>query len=150
MGLTTNRMGLVVQPLRFTCTSTGKMQDLPDSPQALESSLALAAFSYRKAILALRKVPLQTLRQSAYRMVQAPQPLQQEPDAIVANWSQLMDSKTDFGAGNLGLTGICPVAPSLMFMLSDAADFILRIPVAKAVKAKLLGSPALDLVVDRT
>ena len=92
-GLTTNRMGLVVQPLRFTCTSTGKMQDLPDSPgpQALESSLALAAISYRKAILALRKVPVQALRQSAYRMVQASQPLQDEPDAIVANWGQLMD-----------------------------------------------------------
>ena len=61
-----------------------------------------------------------------------------------------MDSKTDFGAGNLGLTGICPLAPSLMFMLPDGDDFILRIPVAGDAKAKLLGSPALDLIVDRT
>ena len=76
-----------MQPLRFTCISTGKMQDLPDSPQALESSLALAGFSHRKASLAFRDdvTAVHTLRQSAYRMVQEPQPLQQEPDAIVAN-----------------------------------------------------------------
>ena len=74
-GLTIYRIRPVVQPLRFIGTATGKMQDLPDSPQALKSSLALAPFFYKKAILAVRKVPAQTLRQSvqsAFRMVQTP------------------------------------------------------------------------------
>ena len=145
-GLTTNRLGLIVQLLRFMCISTGKVQDLPDSPQALESNLALASSSYRKAILALRDdvTAVQTLRQLAFRMVQAPQSLQQEPDAIIANWGQLVDRNADFRGGNLGLTGICPLAPSLMFILPDNDDYILRIPVAENSKAKLLGSPALD------
>ena len=109
-GLAINIMGRVVQPLRFMCTSAGKMQDLPDSPQALESSLALAPFSNRTAILAVKKVPAQTFRHLAFRMIQAPQPLQQEPDALIADWGQLMDRNTDLGEGNFGLTGICPLA----------------------------------------
>ena len=61
-----------------------------------------------------------------------------------------MDRKTDFGAGNLGLTGICRLTLGLRFTSTDAADYTLRIPVAETAIAKLLDTPALDLIFDRT
>ena len=108
-----DRSGLVVQPTRFRCTSAGKSPVSPNSKDVLRSSLALAALSIRKAINALRVdgMAVQTLQQSAFRMLQAPEPVQEEPDALIANWGQLGDDKIDFGGGSLGLTGICPIAP---------------------------------------
>ena len=140
-----------MQPMKIMCTSAGKSQDSPNGRAALRSSLALAASSIREAINALRVdgIAQQALRQSAFRMLQAPEPLQEEPDALIANWGQLGDDKTDFGEGSLGLTGICPIAPWLSFVLPDKGDFILRIPVAEGAQAQVLESPMLDLVVDK-
>ena len=72
----------------------------------------MAASSIREAINALRVdgVAQQTLWQSTFRMLQAPEPLPEEPDALTAYWAQLGVERIDFGGGSLGLTGICPIA----------------------------------------
>lgn len=71
--------GLVATPLRSMCTSDGNMQGLPDSQEAVKRSLAMASSSIRQAILATGEVgAVQTLQQSAFRMVQGPKPLQYE------------------------------------------------------------------------
>ena len=49
----------------------------------------------------------------------------------------------------MGLTGICPIAPGLTFLLPDKGDIIFRIPVAEGAQAQILDSPTLDLVVDK-
>ena len=46
----------------------------------------------------------------ALQDLQAPEPLQQEPDALIADWGQLGHDRTDYGEGSVGLTGICPIA----------------------------------------
>ena len=98
--------------------------------EALKRSLK-RAFSSIRHLRIERDLGSRLTPAIAFQDLQAPEPLQQEPDALIADWGQLGHDRIDYGGGSVGLTGICPIAPGLSFILPDKGDFILQIPVAE-------------------